>query len=46
MSGVGYAGGVKSSHDDNMSLSVPGVVSGEGEGSGKERLLTKLKGAL
>lgn len=45
--GVGYVGGVgRSLHDDNMSLSVPGVVSGEGEGSGRERSLTKLKGAL
>lgn len=35
-----------SSHDDNMSLSVPGVVSGEGDGRGRERSLTKLKGAL
>lgn len=49
MHGVGYAGGVDmSSHDDSMSLSLPGVVSGEGDGSGsgRERSLTKLKGAL
>lgn len=41
--GVGYAGGVESSsHGDIMSLSVPGVTSGDGDGSGRERLFMKL----
>jgi hypothetical protein len=45
--GVEYVGGVgSSSHGVSMSLSDPGVTSGEGEGRGKRRSLMKLKGAL
>jgi hypothetical protein len=40
-------GGVgRSSHGVSMSLSELGVTSGEGEGSGRQRSLMKLKGAL
>lgn len=45
--GVEYVGGVgSSSHGVSMSLSEPGVTSGEGDGRGRQRSLMKLKGAL
>ena len=41
------AGGVgRSSQGESMSLSEPGVTSGDGDGSGRERSFMKLKGAL
>lgn len=44
---MGNWGGVgNSSHGDSMSSSVLGVISGDGEGNGTERLLRKLNGAL
>ena len=44
---VVYVGGVgRSSQGESMSLSVLGVISGEGDGSGSRRLFMKLKGAL
>jgi hypothetical protein len=44
---VENVGGVgRSSQGESMSLSEPGVTSGEGDGSGRERSVMKLKGAL
>lgn len=39
-------GGVGSSHGESNSPSVLGVISGEGDGKGRDRPLMKLKGAL
>jgi hypothetical protein len=45
--GVGYIGGVgRSSQGESMSLSVLGVTSGDGDGSGRDRSFMKPKGAL